>query len=123
MVNPLLSVEALTVERGGRIVLSALSFALHPGEIILVSGRNGAGKSTLLRTLSGLLGATSGTIRYGLASDEVRGIETAHYLGYEDALKPSLTVGENLDFWARMLRVPRPLMGRGKAWGSSGEAS
>jgi heme exporter protein A len=107
VVNPLLSVEALTVERGGRIVLSALSFALHPGEIILVSGRNGAGKSTLLRTLSGLLAPASGTIRWGLADDDVRGVETAHYLGYEDALKPSLTVGENLDFWARMLAADR----------------
>ena len=29
--------------------------------------------------------------------------EQAHYLGHQDALKPSLTVAENLDFWARYL--------------------
>ncbi len=107
--EPLLCVDALTVERGGRVVLSDLSFTLSAGEAILVSGRNGAGKSTLLRTLSGLLQPQSGTIRYVLASDDVRGVETVHYLGYEDALKPSLSVGENLDFWASMLgAIPSP---------------
>jgi len=100
---PLLAVDGLAVERGGRIVLKDLAFALAPGETILVAGRNGAGKSTLLRTLAGLLHVSAGTIGYGLASDEVRGVETAHYLGYEDALKPSLTVRENLEFWAAML--------------------
>lgn len=104
--NPLLSVEALRVERGGRIVLSQLAFALGAGETLLVTGRNGTGKSTLLRTLAGLLPAQSGQVVYGLASDEVRGVETVHYLGYEDALKPSLSVGENLAFWASMLQGP-----------------
>lgn len=111
MSEPLLSVENLTVERGGRIVLSNLSFALCAGEAILVSGRNGAGKSTLLRTICGLLPERAGHIGYGLADDEVRGVETVHYLGYEDALKPSLTVGENLTFWAAMLSAPSPVQG------------
>ena len=70
--------------------------------------RNGAGKSTLLRTLAGLLQPAGGRVVYGLADDEVRGVETVHYLGYEDGLKPSLTVGENLDFWAAMLAAPLP---------------
>ena len=103
MAPPLLAVEGLNVERGGRLVLSDLELTLGAGETILVAGRNGTGKSTLLRTLAGLLHPAAGTIRYGLADDEVRGVETAHYLGYEDALKPSLTVRENLAFWAAML--------------------
>ena len=102
----LLGIDSLTVERGGRVVLSRLSFTLDAGEMILVTGRNGAGKSTLLRTLAGLLPAQAGRIAYGLADDEVRGVETVHYLGYEDALKPSLSVGENLEFWAAMLGSP-----------------
>ena len=100
---PLLAADGLTVERGGRLVLKDLAFALAPGETILVAGRNGAGKSTLLRTLAGLLHPESGKIRYGLADEDVTGVETIHYLGYEDALKPSLTVRENLEFWASML--------------------
>ena len=121
--NSLLSVADLGVERGGRLVLSNLSFTLDAGEAILVAGRNGAGKSTLLRTLAGLLPAHVGRIAYGLASDEVRGVETTHYLGYEDALKPSLSVGENLEFWAAMLgdNVSLPLVGRGQGWGLSGQ--
>lgn len=107
MIAPLLAAETLTVERGGRVVLSNLGFALAPGETILVAGRNGAGKSTLLRTLAGLLQPAAGAIRYGLADEERRGVETLHYLGYEDALKPSLTVRENLDFWAAMLGTRR----------------
>ena len=124
MVNPLLAVEDLTVERGGRIVLSRLGFELRPGETILVSGRNGAGKSTLLRTLAGLLQPAAGTIRYGLADEERRGVETVHYLGYEDGLKPSLTVGENLEFWASMLGAgSSPVQrGRGTAKGGGGGA-
>lgn len=84
-------------------MLADLSFTLAAGEAILVSGRNGAGKSTLLRTIAGLLPVRSGHITFGLANEEVRGVETLHYLGYEDALKPSLTVGENLEFWVSML--------------------
>ena len=103
MVETLLRVDGLDVERGGRLVLSGLSLALQRGETVLVAGRNGAGKSTLLRTLAGLLPAQAGRIEYGLADADTRGIETAHYLGYEDALKPTLTVEENLVFWASML--------------------
>ena len=95
--------DGLDVERGGRLVIAGLSLALGPGETVLVTGRNGAGKSTLLRTLAGLLPASAGRIDHGLADAEIRGVETVHYLGYEDALKPTLTVEENLAFWASML--------------------
>ena len=111
---PLLAADGLTVERGGRIVLKDLAFALEPGETLLVAGRNGAGKSTLLRTLAGLLRPARGAISYGLADDDTRGVETIHYLGYEDALKPSLSVRENLAFWAAMLGASSPAQrGRG----------
>ena len=106
MDEPLLRVESLDVERGGRLVIGGLSLTLGRGETVLVTGRNGAGKSTLLRTLAGLLPAQSGRIVYGLADEETRGVETVHYLGYEDALKPTLTVEENLAFWASMLGTP-----------------
>ena len=104
MAETLLRVDGLDVERGGRLVIGRLSLTLERGETVLVTGRNGAGKSTLLRTLAGLLPAQAGSMRYGLADEETRGIETVHYLGYEDALKPTLTVEENLTFWASMLK-------------------
>ncbi len=55
-----LSASRLSVERGGRIVFSNLSFALDAGESLVVTGRNGAGKSTLLRALAGLLPLAEG---------------------------------------------------------------
>lgn len=97
-----LSASRLTVERGGRIVFSNLSFSLDAGESLTVTGPNGAGKSTLLRALAGLLPLSEGAISCTPLSDETLA-EVAHYVGHFDALKSVLTVAENLDFLAAML--------------------
>ena len=60
-----LEVRDIRVERGGRRVLDGLSFALAPGEALIVTGPNGAGKSTLLRVLAGLLPLKQGRIAIG----------------------------------------------------------
>jgi heme exporter protein A len=97
-----LSASRLTVERGGRVILSNLTFALERGESLTVTGPNGAGKSTLLRALAGLLPVASGTISLAPASSETLA-ENAHYVGHADALKSLLTVAENLEFLAAIL--------------------
>jgi heme exporter protein A len=100
--NRLLATELACV-RGGRRVFSGLSFALGAGEALLVSGPNGAGKSSLLRAVAGLVRIEAGRLELeGGDGDALLG-EQAHYLGHQDALKPSLTVAENLEFWARYL--------------------
>ena len=93
----------LACVRGGRGVFSRLSFAVGAGEALLVSGPNGAGKSSLLRAVAGLVHLTAGTLALEGGDDDATLAEQAHYLGHQDALKPSLTVAENLDFWARYL--------------------
>ena len=66
-------------------------------------GPNGSGKSSLLRLIAGLLRPSAGRILlHGGAADQTIP-EQAHYLGHLDALKPSLTVAENLDFWTSYL--------------------
>jgi heme exporter protein A len=89
--------------RGGRQVLSGLAFSLAAGEALLVTGPNGAGKSSLLRLVAGLLPLASGRISLDGGDPELPLCEQAHYLGHQDAVKPALSVHENLDFWSRFL--------------------
>ena len=95
--------RALACSRGGRQVFSGLEFRIGSGEALLVTGRNGAGKSSLLRMLAGLVRVGGGTLSLAGGDPEKTLPEQAHYLGHLDALKPSLTVRENLDFWTRYL--------------------
>lgn len=97
-----LSASSLTVERGGRIVFSDLSFAIDGGESLTVTGPNGAGKSTLLRVLAGLLPRAGGSISLASSADGTLA-EQAHYVGHADALKGLLTVTENLQFLGPIL--------------------
>ena len=98
-----LEAGGLVCIRGGREVFAGLDFSIGSGEALLVTGRNGAGKSTLLRVIAGLVRLSGGRLTLS-GGDAERSIgEQAHYLGHQDALKPSLTVAENLSFWARYL--------------------
>ena len=94
--------SALAVERGGRIIFTNIGFRLGAGEALLVTGPNGAGKSSLLRAIAGLLPLAKGRISVAPGSEN-RLPELCHYVGHADALKPSLTVYENLAFWAAFL--------------------
>jgi heme exporter protein A len=98
-----LEAKDLGCVRGGRDVFSGLDFTVAAGEALQVGGRNGAGKSSLLRIIAGLIGAAAGHLTC-IGGDAEKAIpEQAHYLGHQDALKPSLTVTENLEFWTRYL--------------------
>lgn len=91
--------------RGERAVFAGLSFTLPPGAALLLTGANGAGKSTLLRVLAGLLPAAEGTLLWDgqdVAADRPAHAARLRYLSHQDALKPSLTVAENLGFYARL---------------------
>jgi heme exporter protein A len=98
-----LKARDLAIVRGGREIFAGLGFDLAAGETLLVTGPNGAGKSSLLRTIAGLVRLTAGTLALDGGDPELTPGEQAHYLGHQDALKPSLTVTENLAFWARYL--------------------
>jgi heme exporter protein A len=101
-----LSAVDLACHRGGRDVFAGLSFAIASGEALAITGRNGAGKSSLLRTIVGLVRAVQGRLILEGGEPELTIAEQAHYLGHQDALKFSLSVGENLQFWAGFLGAP-----------------
>ena len=88
----MLKVEGLCVARGGVPVLEGVGFALAPGAALVLRGPNGSGKTTLLRTLAGLQAPVAGEISG--AEDRVA------YAGHLDGIKPTLSVAENLSFWA-----------------------
>lgn len=87
-----LTVTDLAIARGGIPVLEGLTFTLEPGQALILRGPNGAGKTTLLRTLAGLQRPLAG--RMEGAEDQIA------YAGHSDGLKPTLSVTENLNFWA-----------------------
>src|SRR6266576_3971836 len=89
--------------RGGRDVFSGLDFEATSGEALAVTGPNGAGKTSLLRLIAGLLTMAGGSIALEGGEAELTLPEQAHYLGHRDALKPALSVLENLSFWRDFL--------------------
>lgn len=101
-----LSATDLACRRGGRDVFAGVGFSVASGELLTVSGRNGAGKSSLLRIIVGLIRIAHGRLALEGGDPELTIAEQAHYLGHLDALKPSLSVAENLRFWAGFFGAP-----------------
>ena len=87
-----ISVKSLSVSRGGINLLEGLDIELNSGQAGILRGPNGVGKTTLLRALAGLQPIETGKIEYS--------IDDVCYSGHADGVKPTLTVRENLEFWA-----------------------
>ncbi len=99
-----LNVSNLTCYRAGRLIFSDQNFTIDPGETVMLRGPNGSGKSTLLRALAGMQPFEGDVILNGVTlADDLDGVqEQIAYAGHLDAIKPQLTVGENLTFWAQL---------------------
>jgi heme exporter protein A len=95
--------RAVRCVRGGREVFSDLDFEVASGDVLAITGPNGAGKTSLLRLVAGLILPAGGSIDLEGGGDELTLPDQAHYLGHRDALKPALSVLENLSFWRDFL--------------------
>ncbi len=93
--------ENLACRRGGRIVFSNLSFEVSSGEMLILRGPNGAGKTSLLRLIAGLAPPAGGKLVLKGADEDQSTGQQSHYIAHQNASKPSLSVRENLRFWAR----------------------
>ncbi|KPU84095.1 cytochrome C biogenesis protein CcmA [Marinosulfonomonas sp. PRT-SC04] len=93
----LIKVSNLACARGGIAVLDEVNFSLKAGQVLLLRGPNGIGKTTLLRTLAGLQPALEG--------DVVVAPDAITYGAHADGVKTTLTVTENLRFWAQVYGV------------------
>ena len=101
-----LDVDNLTLIRAHRVLFRDLSFSVQAGGLLLIEGPNGAGKTSLLRLIAGFLPAAAGTVRLrtdarGVEDAEERGRQ-AGWLGHLDAVKPQMSVREQLGFFARL---------------------
>jgi heme exporter protein A len=105
--------EGLACQRGGRTIVSGISFEVSVGRALALRGPNGSGKTTLLRTIAGYLQPAAGSIRVRRLSSAGASPEeeanpgdsaaegTLHYIGHANGIKPRLSVIENVSFWQR----------------------
>ena len=114
MAEPLLAISGLHTGYGATEVLRGVDLAVAPAEIVAVLGSNGAGKSTLNRTISGVVRAWRGAIRFlGEAMERERpsAIVARGLIHVPEGRRifPNMSVRDNLDLGAyRRGRAQRP---------------
>ena len=114
MAEPLLAISGLHTGYGATEVLRGVDLAVDPAEIVAVLGSNGAGKSTLNRTISGVVRAWRGAIRFlGEAVERERpsAIVARGLIHVPEGRRifPNMSVRDNLDLGAyRRGRAQRP---------------
>ncbi len=95
--------ENLTCVRGERMVFRALSFRVEAGGALVLRGPNGTGKSSLLRLCAGFIAPAEGQLTWdGVAVDDDEHRARLAYVGHLDAVKPALSLRENVAFWAAL---------------------
>ncbi|MGW2593703.1 ABC transporter ATP-binding protein [Streptomyces sp. NPDC001515] len=100
--------RGLTVVRGSRTVLKGLDFTVEPGRITGLLGPSGCGKSTLMRAVVGTQAKVTGAL-------DVLGSPAGHpslrprigYVTQAPSVYTDLTVRQNLDYFAAVLRPGR----------------
>lgn len=103
--TPTLSARDLTLVRGERCLFTDLSFALEPGQLLLLEGQNGSGKTSLLKAVVGLLELESGEVCWGdvpIQSVRQDFLGSLVWLSHRLGLKADLTLVENLRFEAAL---------------------
>jgi len=93
-------------------VIDNISFSLKEGEIVGLVGSNGAGKSTLMHMLIGILTPSSGTINYfgkDFSQNRSALLEDVSFGSSYFKLPQSLTVLQNLQFFAQMYTMPKKI--------------
>jgi branched-chain amino acid transport system ATP-binding protein len=111
----MLSISGLNSWYGPAHILFGVDLEVGEGEVVALLGRNGAGKSTTFKSIIGLLGRKTGTIRF--RNDDITALQPYEIarkgLGYvpeERRIFTELTVEENLEVGRQ------PARGTGEVW-------
>jgi ABC-2 type transport system ATP-binding protein len=113
MVNSVVSVAGLTVNRGGRPVLRGVDFSVEQGTVTGLLGPSGCGKTTLMRAVVGVQIVESGTVTVlGRPAGHRDLRDKIGYATQNPALYADLTVTEALRYFASVLRAPSADVGR-----------
>jgi oligopeptide transport system ATP-binding protein len=117
--DPLLRVEDLRVEFGGRVALHGVTFDLFAGETLGLVGESGSGKSTLARAILRLIRSSQGSVLWcgqdlqSCDSRAMRRLRRDLQIVFQDplaSLNPRMTVGEAI---AEPLRIFEPALDAG----------
>lgn len=103
--NDAIVIEGLTKKYGETKVVDNLSFKVEKGEIFGYLGPNGSGKTTTIKMLCGLISPTSGTAYvngFDIISKQADVRLSIGYMSQQFSLYRTLTVMQNLDFYAEL---------------------
>lgn len=106
----MIEVRDLTKKYGAHLAVEGLSFTVQKGRIYGLLGPNGAGKSTTMNILTGYLAPTAGTVTvngYDIVEKPQAAKACIGYLPEQPPLYRDMTVGEYLDFAARLKQVKK----------------
>lgn len=108
MALEIIRASGVTKQYGDTVAVRGVDLAVVQGEVFGLVGPNGAGKTTLIQLLTGLLDPTGGDASV-FGFDTVRAIEAVRprigYVSQDFTLYGTLTVEENLDFFAELFQV------------------
>ncbi len=96
----MLSFEQLTFNINQKTVFSNISMTFLPSSVIYLTGPNGCGKTSLLRMIANIQNPSTGDIVYRFTDCGNLKKPYCNYIGHDNALKPQITVLENLRFWS-----------------------
>jgi len=100
-----LEVSDLCKHYSETLLFKDISFELHPGEVLAITGWNGSGKSTLLRIIAGLVRPTTGKVEMFFKGESIPKESRRRFLGMVApafSLYEELTALENLEFFCKV---------------------
>jgi len=109
---PAVSIQDLTVRRGGKAILPGISLHVRAGAVTGLLGPSGSGKTTLIRAIAGVQIVQSGAVTVlGLPAGHPELRRRVAYVTQSPSIYPDLTVLENLNFFARVVGAPSSRIG------------